>query len=120
MSPRIGANWYKQTLIMIKKFLLPLSFIFSLYSCSPSSKGTIQWRDKPPCHSCAYLLNSSSNQKITFVVKSIYTKADGTESENTYEQPVGPQEEAVLGCDRDYPDTTTKINFQIVSAYIKN
>ncbi|WP_426581252.1 hypothetical protein [Mucilaginibacter sp. R-33] len=86
----------------MKKLILLIPFSVILYSCTPASKGDISQDEK----GCTILKNTSTSEKITFVLQ--YGSVD-----YKFETRVGPQEESVLGCSEDSK------TLHIVGAYVK-
>ncbi len=82
------------------KNLIIILVIF-LSSCGPASYGVINKNDK----GCSVLTNTSSSDKIVFVMK--FDTID-----YKWEETVGPQEDRVIECEG--------AGVSIISAYIKN
>jgi hypothetical protein len=86
---------------MRKLLIVPL--IILCYSCSPVSNGSLHQDN----NGCTILTNTSSSSKISFILK--YPTVD-----YKWEQTVGPNEDAILGCSEDAK------TIQIIGASIKN
>jgi len=99
----------------LKGAIIFITILIAISSCKePADYGRID-KSESACQNCAVLHNTSTSEKITFVIEEscVYK---GEPHAYKFEKTIGPQEEQFIG---KYVDGVgTKWDYKIISAYV--